>query len=182
MLAALFFLQACENPNQGLFDPRLVTDTVEVAPPLGEESPLPTALNITATPAGVVGGVFPEIPDTQWDLLIRQETETGLVFVPPGAVGFDSRAGISEPVTTQAFDQIDEVPSGTEFITDRSVAVQTVHPYLVRSRGAAQGGTSGCSQFAKMLVLSVAADSTPPVLTLEITTNGQCGDQRLAEE
>lgn len=172
-------LSACDDPMRFQIEPQLFTDTIQLAAQtaVGADS-LPTALDVTVQGSGVVGGRFPErLADAgAWDFLVRVQNGA-VVLVPSGALGIESRAGVSAPLSGTNIESVRQVPKNTVFAIDGATALQSGAVYLVRSRFFANG-LSTCQQFAKMQPLAV--DPTAGLVTLRVTTNQVCGDQRLA--
>jgi len=188
-LALVPLATACDDPLAGMFDPVMVSDTVELAAPTAPESDLPTALDVTVT-GGTIGGIIgggrrPEIPTDpiNWDLLIRAEGGV-LYFVPPAAVDFDSRAAITQPITDRTLDEIDEAPGFDGYATRTEegsatpipvrVPIQPGARYIVRSRTTP---VCGSPQYSKMEVRDL--DVTAQTVTVLVVTNGRCNDRRL---
>jgi len=126
---------------------------------------------------GVVGGRFPEqLADAgQWDFLVRVQNGA-VVLVPSGALGIESRAGISAPIPGASFDALRDVPKKTTFNVDSATPLQNGAVYVVRSRFFSNG-ISTCQQYAKVQPLAI--DPTAGRVTLRVATNAVCGDQRL---
>jgi hypothetical protein len=179
-LAALVAaLGACDNPNDFLLDPAIVTDTVTlVAPSVGSD--LPSALDITAVGSPRHGARFPEqLGDAgQWDLALRLR-DGQLVFLPAGAVGSaGTNAALTHPITGKTFSQLIEAPGRSAFVKDSAVVLSTGAPYAARSRLIPCGITNG-ELFAKFQVLeAVPAEGR---VKIEVIANLNCSDPRLAE-
>lgn len=189
VLALVPVATGCDDPLAGLFDPVIVSDTVELAAPTAPESDLPTALDVTVA-GGTIGGMIgggrrPEIPTDpiNWDLLIREDGGV-LYFVPPAAVDFDSRAAVTEPITDRTLDEIEEAPGFDGFATRTEegsttpipmrVPIQAGARYVVRSRTTP---ACGSPQFSKMEVLEL--DVAAQTVRLLVVTNARCNDRRL---
>lgn len=179
-------LAACDDPSSFLVEPQLATDTLELAAP-SANSTLPTALDITAAGGIITGGRFPErVRDAgEWDVAVRLRGGQ-LVLVPAGALGLrdglsggTSRAAITRPITGQTFERLIEAPGRSSFLTDSAVTVQQGALYVIRSRGIACGFGGG-EQYAKVQVLN--ARPSEGRLELQIVTNENCSDPRLALE
>jgi hypothetical protein len=177
-LALALALGACNDPNAFEVNPIIIDDTVSLALP-GVDAAVGTALDITS-PSGspmVMGARFPEraADATQWDFALRRE-DGALVLLPTGALGFESGAGITEPITDRAFADIREAPRSTDFVTDHAVALQSGAVYVARSRQF-PCGFSRANQFARIepLALDVAAGTA----RLRVVTNQVCNDTRL---
>jgi hypothetical protein len=170
---------ACEDPNAGLLDPALVTDTIQVSAPTATGAAVPSALDITALALR-----FPEqaTDAANWDLALRVR-DGQLVFLPAGYFGIQdpvsgtrSKAGITHPITDQTLESLREAPASDRFVTDSAMVIQPGALYAARSRGLSCGFTAGYN-YAKLKVLS--ADPATGLLSLVITVNQNCGDLRL---
>jgi hypothetical protein len=177
---ALAALAACDNPNDYLLDPQLVTDTVTLAAP-SMETDLPSALDLTGVGGPRHGGRYPErLEDAgQWDLALRLD-DGALLLAPVGAIGTArSNAAITRPIQGRTFTQLVEAPGRSSFVSDTSVSVTAGAVYAARSRAVACGITAG-ELFAKLRVLeAVPAEGR---VRLEIVANLRCSDPRLAEK
>lgn len=178
LAAAVVVASACEGDNGFQIDPRISTDTVEVAAP-GSAADLPSAVDVSAN-LGVVGGG--RRPETQadaerWDLAIRVR-DGQVVFVPAAALGLTSNAGITHPLTGQTFDQVIEAPGSSAFVTDSAVVAEVGAVYVVRSRNV-PCGFGAAAQYAKIQPLEVSVAEGR--VELLIATNEVCGDPRLVE-
>jgi hypothetical protein len=172
---------ACEDPNAGLLDPALVTDTIQVSAPTPVGGSVPSALDLSALTLR-----FPEkeTDAANWDLALRVR-DGQLVFLPAGyfgiqdpasAPGVRSKAGITHPITDQTLESLREAPASDRFVTDSAVVMQVGALYAARSRGRSCGFTTGYN-YAKIKILS--ADAATGQLSLVITVNQNCGDLRL---
>ena len=175
-------LAACEDPNAGLLDPALVTDTVEIAAPTASGASLASALDLTTLTLR-----FPEqaADAASWDLALRLR-DGQLAFVPAGTFGLRdpasgglSRAGVTNPLAGITLETLREAPSSSSYVTDAAIALQAGSVYAARSRGISCGFTNAFT-FAKFKVLSV--DPATGVASLAITVNRNCGDVRLVPE
>jgi hypothetical protein len=170
---------ACEDPNAGLLDPALVTDTVQVSAPTATGAAVPSALDLTSLALR-----FPEqVTDAaNWDLALRVR-DGQLVFLPAGsfgirdpATGTRSKAGITHPIPDETLESLREAPASDRFVTDSAVVIQPGALYAARSRGRSCG-FSAAYNYAKLKILS--ADPATGQLSLVITVNQNCGDLRL---
>lgn len=171
-------LAACNDTTAFQIQPQIFTDTVQLAASGAPDADaLPTALDISVQGNGVVGGRFPErLSDAgQWDFLVRVK-KGAIVLVPSGALGIESRAGISAPIAGANFETLNQVPKNTTFGIDSATALTNGAVYAVRSRFFSNG-VSTCQQYAKLQPLAV--DPAAGRVTLRVATNAVCGDQRL---
>jgi hypothetical protein len=170
---------ACDDPTGFQVDPLLTTDTIEIAAP-NETVTLPSALDVSSGSGVIGGGRYPEQQSDagQWDLALRR-VDGELVFVPAGALGFNERAGITEPIAGTTFEDLREAPPSSAFIDDAPVVVELGAVYAVRSRALPCGfGADG--QYAKIQPLEV--DAASGRILVQVTTNERCGDLRLVAE
>jgi hypothetical protein len=174
---------ACDDPNDGLFEPIIREDTVDLAAPLVNQG-IPTALDV-AFSHSPIRGRFPElVSDAEsWDLAIRRE-DGALVFAPAGTFGFQNPiGGISTAAVTlpleRAMEEVIEAPGQSSLRSDTTVAIRADRIYVVRSRRTS-AAFSGCENYAKVQPLSV--DPVEGLVKLRIIGNARCNDPRLAEE
>lgn len=179
VFASIGLLAACDDTTNFFAEPLLYTDTVEIAAP-GSALGLPSALDVTISAGGVVGGRFPERQEDaeQWDVALRVRNGA-LVFLPAPALGLRSRAAITRALPNETYATLIEAPGRSAFVTDSAVLVQQGSVYAVRSRDD-QGGISACPQYAKIQPLTV--DVAQQRVRLQVTTNQRCSDPRLAVE
>lgn len=181
--ALILLVAACDDPNDGLFEPIIREDTVDLAIPLAD-SELPSALDV-AFSASPIRGRYPELvaDAEQWDLTIRRE-DGALVFVPAAAFGFQnpiggrSSAGVTLPME-RAFDEVIEAPTSGAFHTDSTITIRSDRIYVARSRQT-PAAFGGCENFAKLQPLSV--DEAAGTVKIRIVGNARCNDPRLVEE
>jgi hypothetical protein len=171
-------LAACQGDIWGRFDPVMYTDTFELAAPSANHAAVPTALDVTASGGVIRGGRFPERlrdADEGWDVAVRVR-DGELTFVPPTALGFPSRAGVTRALAGQTFEGLSEVPGGARVMRDSAVVVQRGAVYVVRSRDV-PGIYGSCYQFAKVQPLD--ADPVAGTVRVQVSTNERCADPRL---
>jgi hypothetical protein len=112
----------------------------------------------------------------QWDVAL--DTEDGqLVFLPPRALGINSRARIA-PLSGLEFQEVVEAPQDTAaYVSDRALPVTPGTIYVVQT---GEGiGTFGqrCVFFAKLEPVDI--DVTGGQLTFVFDANPVCNDPRL---
>ena len=178
-------VSACDDPNDGLFDPIIQEDTVDLAAPLVDPE-IPTALDVALAASGVRGR-FPELvaDAEEWDLAIRREDGV-LVFVPAATFGFQnpnpigglSRAAVTVPLE-RAMEEVIEAPGQSSLLSDTTITIRTDRIYVVRSRRTA-ASFAGCENYAKVQPLAV--DPVAGTVKLRLIGNARCNDPRLAEE
>ncbi len=178
-LSCAVLAAACDDPNAGLLDPALVTDTVHVSAPTATGASVPSALDLTSLALR-----FPEqaADAANWDLALRVR-DGQLVFVPAGFFGIldpathtRSKAGITHPIADETLESLREAPASDRFVTDSAMVIQPGALYAARSRGRNCGFTAAYN-YAKIKILS--ADPATGELSLVITVNQNCGDLRL---
>jgi hypothetical protein len=176
-------LTACDDPNDGLFEPIIQEDTVDLAVPLVDPE-IPTALDV-ALAASPVRGRFPElVGDAEaWDFAIRRE-EGVLVFAPAATFGFQNPiGGLSTAAVTlpleRGMDEVIEAPGQSSLRSDTTITIRTDRIYVVRSRRTA-ASFAGCENYAKVQPLAV--DPVAGMVKLRMIGNARCNDPRLAEE
>lgn len=173
-----FGAAACGDPTGGFFDPLMVTDTVDIGAQGLAPAGTPSAFAVTVEVGVIEGPRFPERASDaeRWDVAIAGQNGQ-IVFRAPRSFGFESRAAIGGPLVGRTFEDVRDVPSGTQFRTDESVEVQQGEVYIVRSREFSSG-FGGCVQYAK--VEPIAVDATDGTVRLVVATNSRCYDTRLA--
>jgi hypothetical protein len=112
----------------------------------------------------------------QWDFALNREGGQ-LVFVPPRAVGVQSRAGIFV-VPNVRFDEVREAPADTaSYITSQTVPVSLGSIYVVRTRQ--QSGVFGqaCTYYGKVQPLEI--DVEQGTLLFRFDTSPDCNNTSL---
>jgi hypothetical protein len=177
VLALLIGAAACDDVSGFQVDPLLATDTVDVYAPLEANAELPTALDIVARNLVIGGGRFPErtVHAGQWDFAVRVR-EGEMVLVPAGALGLEYEPLLTRALAGQSFEALTRAPERAAFVADSAVVMRTGSVYAARSR-LASTVFGACNQYAKLQPLEV--DPVAGSLRLLITTNEQCGDNRL---
>lgn len=176
-------LAACDDPNDGLFEPIIREDTVDLAAPLVDPE-IPTALDIAYGNSGIRGR-FPELVGhaQEWDIAIRRE-DGEMRFAPAAVFGFQnpiggaSTAAVTLPLE-RAIDEVREAPGESQLRGDTTVAIRTDRVYVVRSRRTA-ASFAGCENYAKVQPLTV--DAAAGTVRLRVVGNARCNDRRLVEE
>jgi hypothetical protein len=175
-LAATAALAGCGDPTSGLFRPQIVTSSVEIFA-AGSPGEVPTALSVAVQGGIIEGGRFPEraAHAGQWEVVLVR-TGDRLYFHPPHLLGFESRAGITQPLTGRSFADLRDAPGGAAYRVDAPVPVEEGSVYAVRSRDFAMGGM-GCVQYAKIQPTEVNVSAG--TVRLQVATNARCYDTRL---
>lgn len=89
-----------------------------------------------------------------WDLAVNDDG-TRAFFVPPGALGVESRAGIV-PIAGVDFDDVTEAPADTSlYVRDEPVPVEVGRAYVVRTRELRGFFSQLCVYYAKLEPISV---------------------------
>lgn len=112
---------------------------------------------------------------TQFDLAL--DTRGGeLVFLPPGALGIESRARIAE-LPGLSFQELKVAPSDTLlYSADDPIPVRLNSSYVVRS-DPRSGGVQSCSYFAKLEPLAV--DPAAGSVRFQFDVSPVCNDRGL---
>lgn len=174
LLAAAFSMTACDDPfaNQPW---SAVPDTLTLFSAARDDyAGIPAALNIAGSSVSVVA-IDQAGAAAEWDFLLNEE-EGALVLVPSGIVpGLESRAGLfrSDETTLEA---VTRAPSGSDSYSSEAVALELNAIYVLRSRRAGCGFTSG-SNYGKMKV--VALDVALGTAQLAVVRNPYCDDRDL---
>lgn len=180
----LLGLAACDDPNAGIYDPRIREDTVDLAAPAVAPE-IPTALDVSYS-SGPIRGRYPELAaDAEnWDVAIRRG-EGELLFAPAGifdfqnpTVGGATTAAVTRPLE-RTLEELRQAPSESAFVGDSMIAIETGRVYVVRSRTTG-GSFSGCQNYAKVQPLSLDAEAG--TVRLRVVGNERCNDRRLVEE
>lgn len=112
----------------------------------------------------------------QWDLALDTRGSE-LVFLPPGALGINSRARIAA-LPGLVFEELREAPSDTSaYVADEPLPVTAGTIYVVRTGQTVDAFGRSCVRFAKLepLVIDVEAGS----LEFVYDANPVCNDPRL---
>lgn len=174
LLAAAVTMTACDDPfaNQPW---SAAPDTLTLySAGRVEYAGIPAALNIAGSRVSVVA-IDQAGAATEWDFLLNEESGA-LVFVPSSVIpGVESRAGIvkSEETTLEA---VTRAPSGSDAYESEAVTLELNAIYVLRSRRAGCGFTSG-SNYGKMKV--VALDVALGTARLAVVRNPYCDDRDL---
>lgn len=93
-----------------------------------------------------------------WDLAVDDDG-TRALFVPPGALGIASRAGIA-PIAGVSFDDVTEAPADTAlYVRDQAVPVQVGRTYALRTRELRGFFSQLCVYYAKIQPTAVDLDA-----------------------
>ena len=110
-----------------------------------------------------------------WDVAVGRDS-TGLVWMPPGAFGISSAAGIDmEPGAT--YDQIASAPKDTAKFVHGPVPIVVGVTYVIRTRKVTDAYGSSCSHYGKAKPVEVDPDLG--VVRFIFDSNPNCGDLRL---
>lgn len=112
-----------------------------------------------------------------WDVAVGTDsTGTGLVWMPPGAFGINSVAGVAA-LSGQTFTEAAKAPSDTAKYIHTAVPITVGLVYVVRTRKVTDAYGNTCSHYAKMEPLDV--DATQGIVRFIFDVNPNCGDLRL---
>lgn len=93
-----------------------------------------------------------------WDLAVDDDG-TGAWFVPPGALGVDSRAGLA-PISGVSFDDVTEAPADTSlYVRDEPVPIEIGRTYALRTRELRGFFSQICVYYAKLQPTAVDLDA-----------------------
>lgn len=111
-----------------------------------------------------------------WDIAL--DTQDGeFVFLPPGALGINSRARITT-LEGFDFDEVREAPSDTAvYVADRAVPVEIGLVYVVRTGQSLGSFSTRCVYYAKLEPLAV--DSEAGTMRFMYDANPYCNDPSL---
>ena len=114
-----------------------------------------------------------------WDLLL--DTQDGqLVFLPPGALGIDSKAMVL-PLRGQAFDDVLRAPKDTTLYSkDLPVPVETTSVYVLRTHEGVNRFGFPCTFFGKLQPLEVEQALGTVRFVYDVST--LCDDRGLVPE
>jgi hypothetical protein len=112
----------------------------------------------------------------RWDLAVDSD-ESGIYFLPPGALGVTSRAGIA-PMPGSSFDEVREAPRDTaQYSTMEPVAIALGTTYVIRTRQEQGGFGQVCVYYAKLEPLDF--DAAEGVVTFVYDASPACNNRRL---
>lgn len=114
--------------------------------------------------------------DGRWDFVLDRQ-DGGLVFLPPRALGVESRAAIS-PIPGATWEDVREAPRDSlAFVTDAPVPVVSGTIYVVRTHQQFDFFGRQCVFYGK--VEAVDFDLEQGTLRFSHDTNPECNDRRL---
>jgi hypothetical protein len=169
--ALLVALVACDDPFQ--LDWVSAPETVVIYSLSRPEPNLPSAFNFHfRTP------ILVEAPGTtgQWDVALDNDAGR-LVFLPPRALGINSRARIAA-LPGREFHEVVDAPQDTAaYVSDRPVPVALGTVYVVQTGEGIGSFGQRCVFFAKLEPIEV--DVTGGQLTFVFDASPICNDTRL---
>lgn len=114
-----------------------------------------------------------------WDLAVH--TRDGeVVFVPPGDLGIESRAGIAT-FPGLSLEELEEAPSDTTvFVTDAPVPAEVGTAYVIRTRERSGSFGRVCVYYAEMQPLEV--DGEVGTVRFVYDVNPRCNDRSLVPD
>jgi hypothetical protein len=165
-------LTACDD-DPFRIEWQLSPDTVLLYSLARPELNLPSAYSLNLR--GPVSVESPGATGT-WDFAV--DTENGeLVFLPPGALGVESRAAVA-PMPSETFDGIREAPADTTlYIRDEAVPVVTSQLYVVQTGESPGAFGLQCVYYAKVEVLD--ADPAVGTVIFRFDASPVCNDRSL---
>ena len=111
-----------------------------------------------------------------WDIAVDTQGD-GLVFLPPGALGISSRAGIA-PRPGVAFEEVEEAPTDSASYTlDEPVPAEVGTVYVVRTGRSTTAFGTRCVYFAKFEPLEI--DTGVGTVRFLYEANPICNDPSL---
>ena len=110
-----------------------------------------------------------------WDLAVGSDS-TGLVWLPPDALGVASSAGIILE-SGYLYDDLTVAPGDTTLFRHTPVPIVVGVPYVLRTRKVTDVLGTTCSHYAKLEPLDV--DTTLGRVRFVFEENPNCGDPRL---
>lgn len=111
-----------------------------------------------------------------WDFGV--DTRNGaLVFITPGVLGLESRAGIATPAG-ETFEDIREAPADSAaYVMDEPVTIQVGTLYVVRTGEGPGAFGARCVYYGKVRALNL--DPVTGTVQLEYDSNPVCNDRAL---
>jgi hypothetical protein len=174
VLTALVALTACADPfGPQPWNPNPIEITLYSAsrPQL---TGMASALDLAADPVAAIAIETPGATG-RWDFVLI-DGPAGLQLAPAGALGgIASRAAIAT-ITDRAFIDITEAPRDTAAYSMQPVTLRTDVVYVLRSRRAICGFTTGL-RYAKMQPIEV--DAVRGIYRFAIVRNPYCDDRAL---
>lgn len=170
-LAAFAFVACGDNFGPGFWV--AVPDTMALySASRAEYVGFRSALNIASDPVSALPIEAPGVTGN-WDLALSEDA-SGLVLVPAAAFdGLDSRARIAT-IDNVSFEDLDQAPRDTTEYTAQPVPVRAGEVYVIRSRRAGCGFTSGY-RYAKLEPVEI--DVAAGILRFAIIRNPICDDR-----
>jgi hypothetical protein len=173
-LAAALAMTACDDPFGPQFWNPAPWEVTLYSASRAEYIGLVSAVDIVSDP---VQGISIEAPGAtgQWDLVLVDQPG-GLALAPVGAVGgTPSRAGIAV-IQGQAFIDVAEAPRDADAYSQQPVLLQTGVVYVIRSRRANCGFTTGV-RYAKVQPIEI--DQQRGIFRFAVVRNPYCDDRAL---
>jgi hypothetical protein len=168
---ALSVLTACEDPFAANWTAS--PDTARLYSLARPEINLPSAFNFNFRAPVVIESAS---SSGSWDLALDTQAG-GLVFLPPGALGINSRARITS-LTGVRFEDVTEAPADTALYVSRTPLKVTLGTIYVVQTGQTSG-TFGqrCVFYAKLQPIEI--DVAGGILKFLFDANPFCNDTRL---
>jgi hypothetical protein len=168
---ALSLLAACEDPFAANWT--AAPDTARLYSLARPEINLPSAFNFNFRTAVIIESAG---SSGSWDLAVDTQGG-GLVFLPPGALGINSRARITA-LPGVRFEDVLEAPADTALYVSRTpVNVTLGTTYVVQTSQSSGSFGQRCVFFAKLKPLEI--DVNGGILRFLFDANPFCNDTRL---
>lgn len=133
-----------------------------------------SALNIASDPVTALPIEAPGLTGS-WDVAVADHEGGGLALVPAAAFdGLSSRARVAAMPAGLSFADVEQAPRDTAAYSAQAMRLEQNRVYVIRSRRAPCGFTSGY-RYAKVMPVSV--DEAGGVLRFVIVRNPYCDDR-----
>ena len=169
---AVVSLTACNSSNPYLIKWTPYTDTVTLYSVADTTPNLYDGFDFVNVARAIIEG---HSALGTWDIAVGTDS-TGLVWMPPGAFGISSAAGVAV-LSGTTYDQAAKAPSDTAKYSHTAVPITVGVTYVVRTRKVTSSYGSTCSHYAKLQ--PVAVDVAQGVVSFIFDTNPNCGDLKL---
>jgi hypothetical protein len=171
VVGLLLILAACDDPFE--VDWVAAPETAIIYSLARVERNLPAAFNFHFRSPIIV-----ESPGSsgQWDVALDSQ-DGRLVFLPPRALGINSRARIAALSGLEFHEVVDAPPDTAAYVTDRPVPVALETIYVVQTGEGVGAFGQRCVFFAKLEPIEV--DVTGGQLTFVFDASPVCNDTRL---
>jgi hypothetical protein len=165
-------LTACKSTNPFLTNWTPNTDTVALYSTADSSHNLYDGFDFVDVTRAIIEGSHAM---GTWDVAVGTDS-TGLVWLPPGALGVSSAAGIAM-TSGQAYDQVTSAPTDSSKYVRTPVPIVVGVTYVIRTRKVTDAYGSTCSHYGK--VEPVDVDLALGRVLFIFDSNPNCGDFRL---